>query len=162
MRDCWTWLWKIAKTVCDRMVETDRNAWNQEWTSSCWGNEGHKLLKKGDEMKAGSSMKNYTSIKFLQLRDKEKNLTSNGESNHEPSVFAIWRFIIELQKIRNNFCTCLTFRNRPASTLVYIRKTQDKRIFTSRKAMMLGISERYCGRNCDCSEGFLHEIKIDF
>ena len=72
MRDYWTWLWKIAKTVCDRMVETDRNAWNQEWTSSCWGNGGHKLLKKGDEMKAGSSMKNYTSIKFLQLRDKEK------------------------------------------------------------------------------------------
>ena len=106
-------------------------------------------------------MKNMT-IYFLRVTHREKNITSNEESNPERSVSAIWRFIIELQKSMYSFCTCLTFGDRAASTLVYIRKTQDKRIFTSRKAMMLGISERYYGRNRDCLEGFLHEIKMAF
>ena len=106
-------------------------------------------------------MKNM-SIYFLRVTDREKNITSNEESNPERSVSAIWRFIIEFHKIMNSFCTCLTFGDRAASTLVYIRKTQDKRIFTSRRVMILGISERYCGRNCDCLEGFLHEIKMAF
>ena len=100
------------------------------------------------------------------MRDEEKKkLAFNGESNPKRFVFAIWRFIIELQKIMKSFCTCLTCGDGAAPTLTYIRKTQGKRIFTPRKFMMLGISERYCGMNCYCSEGvyarnqngFLHE-----
>ena len=44
----------MAKTVCDRIVETDSN--RPEIKSArpiTEGNEGHKFLKKGDEMKAG-------------------------------------------------------------------------------------------------------------
>ena len=52
-------------------------------------NEGHKLLKKGDKIKAGLSMKKYTSIYFLRVTDGEKNITSNEESNPERSVSAI-------------------------------------------------------------------------
>ena len=84
----------------------------------------------------------------------KKYLTSKEKSNPKRSVFAIWRFTIELQKIMNSFCTCLTRGDGAASTLTYIRKTQDKKIFIPRKAMVSGISERYCGRNCYCSEGF--------
>ena len=84
----------------------------------------------------------------------KKYLTSKEKSNPKRSVFAIWRFTIELQKIMNSFCTCLTRGDGAASTLTYIRKTQDQKIFIPRKAMVLGISERYCGRNCYCSEGF--------
>ena len=98
----------------------------------------------------------------LSSEEQRKKLTSNEKSNPKCSVFAVWRPTIELQKIMNSLCTCLTFGDGAASTLVYIRKTQDKRIFTWRKAMMLNISERYCGRNCDCSEEFFHEIKMAF
>lgn len=54
VQKCRTWLWQMAKTVCDRMVETDSN--RPEIKSArpiTEGNEGHKFLKKGVEMKAG-------------------------------------------------------------------------------------------------------------
>ena len=51
-------------------------------------NEGHKLLKKGDKIKGGLSMKNMTTY-FLRVTHREKNITSNEESNPERSVSAI-------------------------------------------------------------------------
>ena len=112
-------------------------------------------------MKAGLSIKDVWVFNSLEWGTKKK---TNLQREIEPEMFCFRSLTPyhELQKIMNSLCTCLTFGDGAASTLVYIRKTQDKRIFTSRKAMMLNISERYCGRNCDCSEEFLHEIKMAF
>ena len=97
-------------------------------------------------MKAGSSIKDIWVFNSLEWGTKKK---TNLQREIEPEMFCFRSLTPYL-------------RDGAAFTLVYIRKTQDKRIFTSRKAMMLNISERYCGRNCDCSEEFFHEIKMAF
>ena len=71
MQNCRTWSYQIAKTVCDRMVRTDGN--RSEIKSECpltEGNEGHKWLKKGDEIK-------------WKLDRQQKNISNSNSNSHK-------------------------------------------------------------------------------